>query len=259
MKLASQMVFLFLLLCKADMVSGQHARFTTEGSIEFEKSVNMHAQIKKMINKNNETFYLPAFEQYKKSQPQFKTMKSTLSFSKDKTLYSPVVGEASPMTFFSELPAANQHSIIYTDLNTSISTAQKNVYEELFLVTDSTRKINWKLTSETRDIAGYNCRRANALIMDSIYVVAFYTDEIPVSGGPESFTGLPGMILGVALPHENITWFAKMVNDKVLPAGTIIAPKKGKVTTSAGLISTLKNALKNWGEYAQTQLKAYLL
>jgi len=95
--------------------------------------------------------------------------------------------------------------------------------------------------------------------MDSIYVVAFYTDEIPVSGGPESFTGLPGMILGVALPHENITWFAKMVNDKALPAGTIIAPKKGKVTTSTGLISTLKNALKNWGEYAQTQLKAYLL
>ncbi|WP_411274528.1 GLPGLI family protein [Daejeonella sp.] len=253
------LVFLLFLLCKASIVSGQHARFTTQGSIEFEKSVNMHAQIKKMINKNNETFYLPAFEQYKKSQPQFKTMKSTLSFSKDKTLYTPVAAEVLSRTFFSELPAANQHSIIYTDLNTSTSTAQKNVYEELFLVTDSTRKINWKLTSETRDIAGYNCRRANALIMDSIYVVAFYTDEIPVSGGPESFTGLPGMILGVALPHENITWFAKIVNDKALPSGTIIAPKKGKVTTSAGLITTLTKALKNWGDYAQSQLKAYLL
>ena len=259
MKTGLNLIFLCILLLSTDIVFGQHARFTTEGSIEFEKSVNMHAQIKKMINKNNETFYLPAFDQYKKSQPQFKTMKSTLSFSKDKTLYAPVAGEPAPRSFFSDLPAANQHSIIYTDLSTSKSTAQKNVYEELFLVTDSTRKINWKLTSETRDIAGYNCRRANALIMDSIYVVAFYTDEIPVSGGPESFTGLPGMILGVALPHENITWFAKMVNDKVLPAGTIIAPKKGKVTTSAGLISTLKNALKNWGEYAQTQLKAYLL
>ena len=259
MKSALNILFLTILLFSAEMVSGQHARFTTEGSIEFEKSVNMHAQIKKMINKNNESFYTPAFEQYKKSQPQFKTMKSMLSFSKDKTLYTPIAGEAAPRTFFSDLPAANQHSIIYTDLSTSKSTAQKNVYEELFLVTDSTRKINWKLTSETRDIAGYNCRRANALIMDSIYVVAFYTDEIPVSGGPESFTGLPGMILGVALPHENIPWFAKIVNDKALPAGTIAPPKKGKVTTSAGLITTLKNALKNWGEYAQTQLKAYLL
>lgn len=259
MKLALNLIFLCILMFTGEMVSGQHARFTTEGSIEFEKSVNMHAQIKKMINKNNETFYTPAFEQYKKTQPQFKTMKSTLSFSKDKTLYAPVPPEASPRTFFSELPAANQHSIIYTDLNTSKSTAQKNVYEELFLVTDSTRQINWKLTSETRDIAGYNCRRANALIMDSIYVVAFYTDEIPVSGGPESFTGLPGMILGVALPHENITWFAKIVHDKPLQAGTIAPPKEGKVTSTEGLVSTLKNALKNWGEYAQTQLKAYLL
>ena len=259
MKSGLNLIFLSILLLSAEMVFGQHARFTTEGSIEFEKSVNMHAQIKKMINKNNETFYLPAFEQYKKNQPQFKTMKSTLSFSKDKTLYSPIAGEPAPRSFFSELPAANQHSIIYTDLGTSKSTAQKNVYEELFLVTDSTRKINWKLTSETRDIAGYNCRRANALIMDSIYVVVFYTDEIPVSGGPESFTGLPGMILGVALPHENITWFAKIVNDKALPAGSIAPPKKGKVTTTEGLVSTLKNALKNWGEYAQTQLKAYLL
>jgi len=249
-----------LIYCLSSQIGlAQHARFTTEGSIEFEKSVNMHAQIKKLINKNNETFYLPAFEQYKKTQPQFKTMQSVLSFSKDKTMYMPVVGDAPTRSFFSELPAANQNSIIYTDLSISKSIAQKNVYEELFLVTDSTRKINWKLTSETRDIAGYNCRRANALIMDSIYVVAFYTDEIPVSGGPESFTGLPGMILGVALPHENITWFAKMVHDKAVPAGTIVPPKKGKITTTAGLITTLKNALKNWGEYAQTQLKAYLL
>lgn len=259
MKSALNIILVCILLLSAGVVSGQNARFTTEGSIEFEKSVNMHAQIKKMINKNNEAFYNPAFEQYKKSQPQFKTMKSTLSFSKNKTLYAPVEAEVVSRTFFSDLPAANQHSIIYTDLSTSQSTAQKNVYEELFLVTDSTRKINWKLTSETRDIAGYNCRRANALIMDSIYVVAFYTDEIPVSGGPESFTGLPGMILGVALPHENITWFAKIVHDKAVPAGTITPPKKGKVTTTEGLVSTLKNALKNWGDYAQSQLKAYLL
>ena len=31
-----------------------------------------------------------------------------------------------------------------------------------------------------------------------INVVAFYKDDIPVSGGPESFNGLPGMILQVA-------------------------------------------------------------
>ncbi|SKB81298.1 GLPGLI family protein [Daejeonella lutea] len=259
MKKIANKFFLFIFLLNSQITLAQHARFATEGTIEFEKSVNMHAQIKKQINKNNESYYLPALDQYKKSQPQFKVMKSVLSFSKTKTLYTPIIEQTPTRTMFSELPAANQNNIIYTDLATNQSTAQKNIFEELFLVTDSTRKIKWKLTSETRDIAGYNCRRANALVMDSVYVVAFYTDEIPVSGGPESFTGLPGMILGVALPHENITWFAKIVNDKALPAGTIVPPKKGKVTTSAGLLSTLKNALKNWGEYAQMQVKNYLL
>jgi GLPGLI family protein len=32
----------------------------------------------------------------------------------------------------------------------------------------------------------------------SINVVTSYTDDIPVSGGPESFNGLSGMILQVA-------------------------------------------------------------
>lgn len=96
-------------------------------------------------------------------------------------------------------------------------------------------------------------------MMDSIYIVAFYTDEIPVSGGPESFAGLPGMIQGVALQHEHITWFAKLVTPKALPAGTMIPPKKGKATDNKGLMATLKVAMKGWGDWAQGQLTAFML
>lgn len=250
---------IFHLLFTGNFLFAQHARFTTEGSIEFEKSVNMHAQIKKYINKDNEVWYIPAFEQYKKSQPQFRVLKSTLAFSKDKTLFTPAPAEEIARSWFSDIPASTQNNIIYTDLSSNTSIAQKTVFEETFLLRDSTRKINWKITSETRDIAGYSCRRANAIIMDSIYVVAFYTDEIPVSGGPESFTGLPGMILGVALPHENMSWFARLVIDKALPAGTISPPKKGKATDNKGLLATLMKVMKNWGEYAQHSLKSFLL
>lgn len=238
---------------------GQHARFATEGVIEFEKSINVYAQIQRMTNKNNEYYMKSAVEQYKKTQPQFKILKSTLSFSKGKTLFTPIEPEESPRGFFSDSHYNFQYNTIYTDVEANRVVAQKKVYEETFLVSDSTRKINWKITAETRDIAGYSCRRANAIIMDSIYVVAFYTDEIPVSGGPESFSGLPGMILGVALPHENITWFAKLVSDKSIPAGTVVPPKKGKPTNNKGLIDTLKNVMKNWGEYAQNNLKNFLL
>jgi len=254
-----QLSTLWLLIFSIKPVFAQHARFATEGIIEFEKSVNMHAQIKKYINKDNEAYYIPAFEQYKKTKPQFRALKSTLTFSKDKTLFSPAPADESDRGWFSDIPATTQNNIIYTDLSTNTSIVQKTVFEETFLVRDSTRKINWKITSETRDIAGYSCRRANAIIMDSIYVVAFYTDEIPVSGGPESFTGLPGMILGVALPHENMSWFAKLVTDKSLPSGTLIAPKKGKATNNKGLLDTLMKVMKNWGSYAQHSLKSFMM
>ncbi|MGZ3819475.1 MAG: GLPGLI family protein, partial [Mucilaginibacter sp.] len=133
------------------------------------------------------------------------------------------------------------------------------LFEEVFLVNDSTRKIKWKITDETREIAGYTCRRANAIMLDSIYVVAFYTTNIPVSGGPESFSGLPGMILGVALPHENVAWFATKVNDMTLAPGVVAPPKKGKPTDKKGLQATLKSAMQGWGAEGLFNLKAFSL
>ena len=238
----------------------QNVRFPTEGVIEYTKTVNMHALIKKNIASMNNNIYQQAFEAYKKSQPQFKTLKSTLRFGGDKTLFSPLAEKQTVSNgFFGDEPAAQQINTIYTDLSTGLTTSQKLVYEDTFLVKDSTRKITWKITDEMREIAGYNCRRANAIILDSIYVVAFYTDQIPVSGGPESFSGLPGMILGVALPHENITWFASKVTDAAVPANTLVAPTKGKAMDVKGFRTFVYDALKNWGDYAKSALKAFML
>jgi GLPGLI family protein len=238
---------------------GQNAHFTTEGTIEFDKTVNMFALIKKEITKDD-TWGASAFEAYKKGQPQFKTYKSTLAFSKDKTLFVPVEPENPPTNgFFSDNPMAEQNNTIFNNLAAGSTIMQKNVFEETFLVKDSTRQIKWKITTETRDIAGYKCRRANAIVMDSIYVVAFYTDEIPVSGGPESFTGLPGMILGVALPHENVTWFATKVNEVAVTPKQLAPPTKGKPVNKKGLFDTLKGATKDWGNYANMYLKGFSL
>jgi GLPGLI family protein len=95
--------------------------------------------------------------------------------------------------------------------------------------------------------------------MDSIYVVAFYTDEILTSGGPESFSGLPGMILGVALPHQHVTWFATKVESISVADAQVTAPQKGKKTDNAALKTTLNTAFKDWGKYAQKFLQSILL
>ena len=253
-------LIILLLCCYGLNASAQNARFTTQGIVKYEKRVNMYAIIKEQIKRYpNETYYSSFFESYQKSNPQFKVLKSNLTFSNDQTLFKPEEETAVTSGFFSDNALTQQNNIITTNTKAGISTAQKKVYEETYLVKDSTRKINWKITNEFRNIAGYDCRRANALIMDSIYVVAFYTDQIPVSGGPESFTGLPGMILGVALPYENVTWFATSILDQPITEETIKVPTKGKSVSNVQLFKILSEAVKDWGKSAQDALKAFSL
>jgi GLPGLI family protein len=255
----SKHIFILCLTLLVGKLSiAQNAHFTNSGVIEYEKSVNMYAIIKKRITKENESFLQPAYEQFRKSQPQFKKQTSTLTFTDNQTLYVPKPDEGANNSFFNSAIVA-QNNTIGTDLNKQTSSVQKKVYEETFLVKDSLRKINWKITDETREIAGFNCRRANALIMDSVYVVAFYTNEIAVSGGPESFTGLPGMILQVALPHENIIWLATKVTDMAIPLNKVAPPTKGKPVDNKKMRATLEEAMKDWGTYAQDEYKAYQL
>lgn len=247
-----------VLLLSSNCLFAQNKHFTQHGTITFDKTINMFALFEKQITKDNESFLRPALDSYKKNQKQFKVLKSTLTFDDNKTLFTPIEPETPPGGFF-DSPMANQVNTVFSDLTAGSVIDQKKVFEETFLVKDSTRKINWKLTGETREIAGYTCRRANALILDSIYVVAFYTEEIPVTGGPELFNGLPGMILGVALPHENVTWFATKVIDAPVEEKALTPPKKGKVVNNKSLMATLTSVMKNWGEYAPKYLKAFAL
>lgn len=249
-----------ILICLLNNATAQNIRFLHQGVIEYEKKVNMYALIKRNLSNIPSSFFEGAFDMYKRNQPQFKVQKSVLNFSGNKTLYTPIDSKTVPSNdFFSEEPSASQHNIIFTDLVLKTSITQKKVYEELFLIKDKARKITWKITDEKREIAGYNCRRANGIMLDSIYVVAFYTDRIPVPGGPESFSGLPGMILGVALPHENITWFATKITDTPVTADAMQPPVKGKATDLAGFIKVLGTAIRNWGDYANAAMKGFML
>jgi len=252
----TKFILLTVLVLSINQLFAQNVRFIQSGVIEFEKNINQHAAIKKMMTGAGAAI-AGSFDDYKKSIPQFKLLKSTLTFSGDKTLFTPTVENENMDMFGSQ--GSEQPNTTYTDLTAHTFVTQKNLFEEILLVKDSTRKINWKVTNEMRTIAGYECRRANAVIMDSVYVVAFYTDRIPVSGGPESFTGLPGMILGLALPHDNMTWFAKTVTDKSIPSTEIKPPVKGKPTDSRGLFETITKVVGQWGVNANSLIKSLLL
>lgn len=260
-KIKSILLLASLVVSSPFILSAQYAHFVERGVITYEKSVNMYVKMEKQFG-GGSSFGQQALEQFRKTQPQFTIYENLLYFDVTKTLYKPSdkkPAASSAMSFFGTDPSIDMGNIIFTDLIAKQSQSQKSVYEETFLITDAPHKIDWKITDERREIAGYSCRRANALVLDSIYVVAFYTDQIPVSGGPESFTGLPGMILGLALPHENVTWFASKVEERPVAARDLAAPTRGRAVDRQGLRSFLESSFKAWGDRANDIYKAVML
>jgi len=244
--------FILLLAIKIVPAHAQNTIFLSQGRVEFEKTENNWAKIDD-IDWDAGDFK----EQMKKNTPQFKKTYFDLRFNKGKTLFEPGrEADSRGGGFFWNVAGDN---VVFNNLDNEMSTSKKSVFEVTFLVQDSTRKIQWKITNETRNIAGFECRRANALIMDSIYVVAFYTDAITSTGGPESFTGLPGMILGVAIPHEHTTWFATKVFTETIPETTLVPPTKGKKVNNVALMSALDDMRKNWGKEGRQNIKQIML
>lgn len=217
-------------------------QFVVKGKIEFEKKVNMHKQLDNI--QENESWR----NMIKKMVPPIKTSYFDLYFSSNKSIYMPgrevVTTQRVPEWF--DGPAAD--NIVFTDLDLQSVISQKTVFDNTFNVQDSVRKIDWKITPDTRTIAGIECRKATAVIMDTVFVVAFYAEQIVTPGGPESFAGLPGMILGLALPRLNTTWFATKLEMIDVKETVLVPPKKGKKTTSSDLKTLLKPSMKDWGK-----------
>jgi GLPGLI family protein len=128
------------------------------------------------------------------------------------------------------------------------------VYDNTFLIQDSLTKIEWRITNDTRTIAGFECRKAVGRMLDSVYVIAFYTDQILTTGGPESFTGLPGMILGAAIPRINTTWFATKLELTPVTPEQIAPPKKGKKVNTKELLEQLQTAMKDWQRFGKRNI-----
>ena len=231
-----------LLLAIILVKAGAQTQFIKAGKIEFEKKVNMHKQLD---IEEDEGFR----SMIKKMIPPVKTTYFDLFFNNNKTIYKPgrevVTVQKIPEWF--DGPAND--NTVFTDLSRQSVISQKTVFDDVFNVDDSVRKINWKITADTRTIAGFECRKATAIIMDSVFVIAFYTDQIITSGGPESFSELPGMILGLAIPRLYTTWFATKLETIDINEATLTPPKKGKKTSISNFKQELNSGMKNWGKY----------
>lgn len=226
-----------------------YAQYTAQGRIEYERKVNLHRQIDDMMDDENRSW----LEKMKPNFPKFNTNYFDLYFTTTGTLYKPGREPENPVKLMWGNPPAAEN-IVYTDFKTNKVTAEKLVFEQKFLVQDSLRKIPWKIMDEVRMIANFKCRKAVGRICDSVYVVAFYTEDIMVSGGPEMFAGLPGMILEIAIPRLYSTWIATRVDITPPRPEELKAPEKGKKVTQEEMYTSINSSVSKWGKWAQRSI-----
>lgn len=230
MKLKIFYTSLFFLIA----VAGNSQQFIDKAVIEYEVKTN----VKKTMGNSSWA------EMLKDQLPQFKTAMFTLTFADNKSVYKfsrwpdgPKVPEF--------LRRSDEENIWYFDFASNRYNMQKDVFGSKFNVNDTIPVIDWKLTNENREIAGFNCRKAIGKIMDSVYIFAFYTDEITIPAGPCSINGLPGAILGLTIPRMYTSYIATKVTLGANEAAIKPVDVK-KPFTHASLKATIKDRIKEW-------------
>jgi GLPGLI family protein len=222
-----------------------------EGKISYERKINMHRN-------------LPD-PQMKSMIPEFRTDKFELIFNESVSLFRSVVDEEAPdpfanagggggggMRFNFRMPSANT----YTDLAKQMQYEGREFFEKEFLIVDSLKQYKWKLSEETKMIAKQLCKKATTMITapqvmrmrvsmgrggenntdttantprapKETELVVWYAENIPASFGPDSYSGLPGVIMEIDQDNGANVTTAVEVSAKY-PKKELVAPTKGE-------------------------------
>lgn len=208
--------------------------FISKAKIEYE----VKADIRKTMGNNTWD------EMLKDKLPRFKIGYYSLTFADNKSLYQfDHWGDPKLPTY---MTSNDENDKYFYNYNTGICNLQKNIEGANINIADSIPKLKWKLVNDYRVIAGFNCRKAVAIILDSVYVFAFFTEEITIPGGPASIHGLPGTILGVTIPRLYTSWIATKVEVNGIDVNSIKPVHSKKNITMSELNSLIVDQTKDW-------------
>ncbi len=237
----------FLMITLFAVSATAQTTFITSGKINYERKIAQYTLMESM--QSDEGMDASWTEELKKIFPKFVTDNFTMEFNATQTHYRLEKENAdNKYMVFGAKPSETDFTIQNFENETSV--ARKSVFENEYFIKDSLPKYDWKITNELRDIAGFECKKAITKICDSVVVVAFYTDQIMVKGGPESFNGLPGMILGLAIPRLSETIYATRL-ELTNPAIPTPAQGKSKAVKRTQISADLKKGLEQWGKFGK--------
>jgi GLPGLI family protein len=179
-------------------------------------------------------------EQFKDKIPSSQTLHRVLLFNQEATIYKdmPIEESGDHEINMSDEGGGMQIKMdftrpdnqMYSNVKSGKTLEKRDFMDKKFLIEGTAKRYKWQMTTDQKTILDYTCQKA--IYQDtSQTIIAWFTTQIPVSAGPSSYSGLPGMILEMNIDDGQRTIQATNVVLKELEKNAIEIPKKGKKVT----------------------------
>ncbi|MDV6167518.1 GLPGLI family protein [Flavobacterium sp. DG1-102-2] len=165
--------------------------------------------------------------------------------------------ELAKMAFSSPFPPEDSYYRI--DCNKKEMLFFDDIMRNKFLVKDVFPDPEWKITDETKTVAGLQCIKASASFRGREWT-AWFTPEIPLAFGPWKLQGLPGIILEAYDSTNRYTFKAVKIEFKKSDIITknfakIYETKNSKPVTYQKFLDDKAEATANFHAEMQQELK----
>jgi len=248
-----------------------------EGKLIFERKINMHKMITDPeMRRNIPEFRSEKFELvFNDKATIFKTLPSEDAPDPFANSGAPGSGGSRGMSFMFRMPETNT----YTDIASQMQYEARSIFENDYLIIDTLKPNSWKLSDETKTIANYVCKKATTSVAPmaftmriggggfggdrrgggrnggdttkqadrkpkEIEIVVWYTEAIPLSIGPDTYSGLPGAILEVDSDDGSNVISALNYIPKYSPK-ELKQPTKGKKMNRAQFQTEMQTIMKD--------------
>lgn len=122
----------------------------------------------------------------------------------------------------------------------------RTIMSKGYLIEDTLLIPKWRILNDLKEVAGHVCMKATLTdTMRKQTIVAWFAQDMPHKGGPESFFGLPGMILEIDVNDGAMVLTADLIEMKKL-SNELDPPAKlkGKKIKQADYEKLVKEQMK---------------
>ncbi len=228
-----------VMLTAARVVFGQ----TPEGVITYEVKINMHRRLP------------PERAEMKSMIPEFRVIKQQLFFRGNESIYKPLIeDEEEDMqsnTGGMRMVIKQPNIEIYLNQPDARVITKQEFFGKEYLIEDTLKMSPWKFGTETKNVAGYECKQAYFTDTDprgqKVEVTAWYTDKLRPFLGPDRHHSLPGAVLAVDINNGERVTVAKTIEMRELKKSEFKVPTGGIKTTQAEFRKIMDEQMKKMG------------